>query len=91
MKSHRTREFRELYDALPSAVRRQADKAYAQFEKDPNYAGLNFKDIGGDPTWYSARIGLNYRALYRRSKNGSYVWFWIGTQLLTTNSFSSDN
>lgn len=79
MKSHRTREFRDLYDALPPAVQRQADKAYAQFEKDPNHAGLNFKSVGGDPTWYSARIGIGHRALCRRAKDSTYVWFWIGT------------
>ena len=60
-------------------IQRQADKAYAQFEHDPNYAGLNFKSLGGDPTWYSARIGINYRALCRRDEEGTYVWFWIGT------------
>ena len=73
------REFHNLYHTLPMAVQRQADKAYAQFEKDPNYVGLNFKDLGGDPTWYSARIGIGYRALCRRAKDGAYIWFWIGT------------
>jgi hypothetical protein len=77
--SHRTREFHDLYNALSPAVQRQADKAYAQFAEDPNYAGLNFKDLGGDPTWYSARIGISYRALCRRAEDGNYIWFWIGT------------
>jgi hypothetical protein len=78
VKSTRTHQFRDLYDALSPAVRQQADKAYAQFERDPNYAGLNFKSVGGDPTWYSARIGISYRALCRRAPDGTYVWFWIG-------------
>jgi len=79
VKSQRTREFHNLYDALPPAVQRLADKAYKQFEDDPNYAGLNFKSVGGDPTWYSARIGISYRALCRRAEDGAYIWFWIGT------------
>ncbi len=79
MKSVRTREFHTLYDALPLAVQRQADKAYAQFEHDPTYSGLNFKSVGGDPSWYSARISITYRALCRRAADGTYVWFWIGT------------
>ena len=79
MKSKRTRRFRELYGALPIGVRRQADKAYRQFRDDPNYAGLNFKSVGGDPIWYAARIGIGYRALSIQADDGSYVWFWIGT------------
>ena len=79
MKSKRTRAFRDLYDALPPAIQRQADKAYRQFADDPNYAGLNFKPVGGDPVWYSVRIGIGYRAVCVRADDESYVWFWIGT------------
>ncbi len=80
MKSRRTREFRELYDALPAPVKKQADKAYAQFNEDFDYTGLNFKNVGGNPTWYSARIGFSYRALcFRAAHDGAYIWFWIGT------------
>ena len=79
MKSKRTNEFHELYNALPVAVQRQADKAYRQFRDDPNYTGLNFKPVSGDPIWYSARIGLRYRAVCTHEADGSYVWFWIGT------------
>lgn len=79
MKSTRTREFHNLYDALPFVVQRQADKAYAQFQDDPDYAGLNFKPVGRDPIWYSVRIGINYRAVCTRDDDGTYVWFWIGS------------
>jgi hypothetical protein len=79
VKSRRTRKFHDLYNTLSPAVQHQADKAYAQFEKDPDHAGLNFKPVGGDPVWYSARIGINYRAACVRGDDGSYVWFWIGT------------
>ena len=79
MTSKRTREFHALYDTLPAGVQRQADKAYAQFQADPDYAGLNFKPVGGDPVWYSVRVGIGYRAVCIRADDGSYIWFWIGT------------
>jgi hypothetical protein len=78
VKSRRTREFRELYQSLPANIQRQAKKAFAQFRQNPDYAGLNFKSVGGDPVWYSVRIGLSYRALCVRSED-AYVWFWIGS------------
>jgi hypothetical protein len=76
--SKRTREFNELYNALPIHVQRQADKAFAQFQKNPDYIGLNFKPVGHNPVWYSARIGLSYRAVCVRSED-TYIWFWIGS------------
>ncbi len=79
MKSKRTRQFHDLYNTLPFAVQRQADKAYAQFQDDPDYAGLNFKPVGRDPVWYSVRVGISYRAVCTRDDDGTYVWFWIGT------------
>lgn len=79
MKSKRTRSFIEAYNALPAAVQRQADKAYAQFERDPDYAGLNFKPVGTNPIWYSVRIGISYRAVCVRGDDDTYLWFWIGS------------
>ena len=78
MKSRRTRRFRELYASLPANVQRQADKAFAQFKQNPDYASLNFKPVGGDPVWYTARIGLSYRAVCVLSDD-AYIWFWIGS------------
>jgi hypothetical protein len=49
VKSKRTREFRELYEALPIGVQHQADKAYRQFSSNPYHTGLNFKQVSGDP------------------------------------------
>jgi hypothetical protein len=78
VKSKRTRQFRELYAVLPLVTRQQAYKAYLQFTDDPNHVGLNFKSLGGDPTWYSVRIGISYRALCKIEAD-AYVWFWIGS------------
>ena len=79
MKSIRTAKFRERYQALPLDVQLQADKAYALFERNPDHPGLNFKSVGGNPTWYSARISANYRVVCRRAHDGTYIWFWIGS------------
>ena len=77
MKSKRTQQFYELYEALPTGVQKQADKAYEQFEINPDHPGLNFKPVSGDPVWYSARIGIKYRAVCLIDGD-VYVWFWIG-------------
>lgn len=79
MKSKRTQAFRQYYDALPSSVQKQAVKAYVLFRANPNHPSLNFKPIGGDPVWYSIRVGLGYRAVCFRADDGSYIWFWIGS------------
>lgn len=42
MKSFRTRQFTELFDALPESVRNQAEAAYVQFKRDPWHSSLQF-------------------------------------------------
>jgi len=79
MKSKRTREFRLLYDDLPSSIQRQADKTYLQFHHNRNHMSLHFKPVGGDPVWYSVRVGFSYRAVCIIADVGTYVWFWIGS------------
>jgi len=54
-------------------MQRQADKAFAQFQRDPDYSGLHFKPVGGDPIWYLARIGISYRALCVVAEDRIYV------------------
>ena len=75
MKSKRTAKFQALYDVLPTGIQDLADKAYERFEENPDHPGLNFKPVGGG--WYSARIGIHYRAVCYID-DGAYVWFWIG-------------
>ncbi len=48
MKSHATDRFWKLFRALPKAVRAQAYKAYAQFNRDPSHPGLNFEIIDSE-------------------------------------------
>ena len=79
MKSKRTQEFHELYEALPDTVQKQADKAYERFDENPDHPSLNFKPVGRNPIWYSARISIYYRAVCFIDAD-TYVWFWIGIQ-----------
>lgn len=80
MNSHADKPFRDLLLALPQSTQEEARKAFQQFQQDSRYPGLQFKKVmGKDRTEYwSARIGLHYRALGHLKKDGVH-WFWIGT------------
>jgi len=78
VRSKTTRRFRTMLTELPEAVQRQARDAYRLFKIDPYYPSLHFKPIGSrDPTIYSARIGLRYRAVGIR-QHDYIIWEWIG-------------
>lgn len=70
--SHVSAEFRELYNALPLEIQRQADKAYGLFTANPYHPSLNLKRTG--PFW---SVSLEYRVLgYQQAHE--FFWFWIG-------------
>lgn len=73
---HRTaNHFRERYSILPSDVQALAEKSYLLLKTDPGHPSLHFKKVG---EFWSARIGLTYRAL--AVKDGEdFLWVWIGT------------
>ena len=52
-----------LFTDLPSGAQRDAKRAYRLFRSNPSHPGLQFKKLEGDHNIYSARIGLEYRAL----------------------------
>ena len=62
------------YRRLPLAVRQLADKNFALMRDDPHHPSVRLKKIGA---FWSARVGLHYRALARERAEG-LVWFWIG-------------
>lgn len=70
-----TPRFWSLYHALPAEVQALADRCYAQLGADPSHPSLRFRPVG--PFW-SARIGLHYRALAVR-EGEEVAWFWIGS------------
>jgi hypothetical protein len=67
-------EFWESYRKLPSGVRDLADKKFALLKADPHHSSIRLKKVG---QYWSARIGLHYRALAKERRQG-LVWFWIG-------------
>ena len=78
MNSRTTRQFRELFAALPAQVQQQAREAYRLFRLNPGHRGLRFKQVHADPPTYSARVGIAYRAVCAFDGDTA-VWFWIGS------------
>ena len=76
--SRTTRAFREAFASLPNDVRRQAQRAYRLFLRDPRHPSLRFKKVDEESDVYSVRIGLGYRAL-GVMEGSIVVWFWIGS------------
>lgn len=84
MQSKTTRQFWRLFSELPVDVQRDAQRAYRLFQGNPAHPGLHFKKLEGEDHVYSARIGLDYRALAvmrpgTSSKEARLVWYWIGS------------
>jgi len=67
-------DFWFCYRQLPDEVRDLADKNFAIMRDDANHLSIRLKKVGD---FWSARVGLHYRALARESDEG-LVWFWIG-------------
>jgi hypothetical protein len=58
---HRTTpQFWQRFDALPEEIQRLARKNFELLKADQRHPSLQFKRIG---EFWSARVGLNYRAL----------------------------
>lgn len=69
-----TPDFWSHYRQLPESVRELADKNFKLLRQDPHHPSLRLKKIG---SFWSARVGLRYRALARERAEG-LVWFWVG-------------
>ena len=68
-------EFWERYRELPAPTRELADKNFELLKNDPQHPSLRFKRVG---RYFSARVGLSYRALGVEVEDG-VLWFWIGS------------
>ena len=75
MQHRTTKGFRNAYNALPSGIQLLADKSFALLRTDPKHPSLYFKKV---PAGWSARVGLQYRALAAERSYG-FLWYWIGT------------
>lgn len=69
-----TPEFWLYYRRLPPEIRGLADKSFQMLRVDPRHPSIRLKKTG---IFWSARIGLRYRALAKERSEG-LVWFWIG-------------
>ena len=78
MNSFLTSQFFGLYRVLPPSVREQARSAYALFRDNPHHPSLRFRRVHPTRPIFSARVGLDYRAVCIRRENDIF-WFWIGS------------
>jgi len=69
-----TPRFWRAIDALPSEIGELARKNFELLKSDPKHPSLHFKKVG---KFWSARVGLQYRALAIASDDG-FIWVWIG-------------
>lgn len=69
-----TADFWYHYRRLPPEIRSLADKNFELLKQDSSHPSLRLKKVG---SFWSARVGLHYRALARDRAEG-LVWFWIG-------------
>ncbi len=67
-------DFWSCYHRLPTAVQVLADRNFSLLKQDPRHPSIQLKQIG---RFWSARVGLRYRAL-ARERNEGLLWFWIG-------------
>ena len=76
MNHHAAPDFWTCYEALPTAVRRHADKAFQLLKADPQHPSLLFKEL--TEGLVSVRVTRPYRALGWR-QGDDILWFWIGS------------
>jgi len=75
---HKSKSFRDSYNALPQQTKELADKNYGFLKDNPPHPSLYFKKVDQKRNIYSVRVGNNYRALAVK-EDDAYIWFWIGT------------
>jgi len=73
---HRTAErFWKCFEKLPAHIQDLAKDNFELLKNDPKHPSLHFKKVG---KFWSARVGLNYRALaFEDGKD--FIWVWVGT------------
>jgi hypothetical protein len=69
-------KFWAAYHKLPTDIQQLADRCFALIRANPAHPYLHFKLIY--KKFWSARVGLHYRALASREGN-ECTCFWIGT------------
>jgi hypothetical protein len=70
-----TDRFWKCFHNLPDPIQEISKKNFELLKTDPHHPSLHFKKVG---SFWSARIGLNYRALAVEDGK-DFIWVWIGT------------
>ena len=78
MKHRALPRFWKLYSQLLKETRELADKNFDLLKSHPQHPSLHFKKVDPVRKIWSARVGVQYRALGVEKSDG-IVWFWIGT------------
>ena len=87
MKHKTSCSFWESYDNLPLEVKKLADKNFQLLKNDFSHSSIQFKKVG---KLWSARVGLNYRAIATQIEGG-FLWIWIGTHAEYDKLLASNN
>ena len=69
-----TGRFWQCFDKLPNTIQDVARDNFDILKFNPRHPSLYFKKVG---KFWSARIGLNHRALAVDDGN-DFIWVWIG-------------
>lgn len=72
--------FINSFSKLPNEVKKEARRAFRKMIHDPSIVKLTQLVVNrsGKYKVFSARIGMNYRALALRV-GSIFIWYWIGT------------
>ena len=76
MRHRASPRFWACYHALPLEVQLQADRSFELLKSEPRHPSLHFKRIG---KFWSARVGLRFRALAIEGAGDDLIWVWIGS------------
>ena len=63
---------------MPAEVRAQAARSFRMWLNDIHHPGVRFKQVHPEEPIFSARVGLQYRALCLIEGEVA-TWFWIGS------------
>ena len=72
-----TSAFWDRFNALSLDDQRQAREAHGIWLENPRQPGLRFKKVHSARPIYSARVGLDIRAVGIMAGD-DIIWFWIG-------------
>jgi len=74
---HRTtNRFWSCFNNLPSSIQKTARKNFELLKDNQKHPSLHFKKVGN---FWSARVGIYYRALALEDGENDFIWVWVGT------------